>query len=161
MAGVRINIDSSVQGGSVSLELRRALDWMSLNWRALHKSIGAYLVRSIDRRFTTETAPDGQRWQPLSKARKKQKRREGLKSKILSAQGRPAGLRGQILYQANEQNVEVGTNLIYGAIHQLGGQAGRGLRSKIPARPYLGLSPADHDEIQTLLIEEIERTIGT
>lgn len=31
----------------------------------------------------------------------------------------------------------IGTNVVYGRIHEVGGVAGRGLRSVIPARPYL------------------------
>jgi phage virion morphogenesis protein len=47
--------------------------------------------------------------------------------------------------------VAVGTNRVYAAIHQLGGQAGRGRKVTIPARPYLGVSAADRVRILAVL----------
>lgn len=41
----------------------------------------------------------------------------------------------------------VGTNLEYGAIHQFGGQAGRGRKVKIPKRPFLSLTPNDEQDL--------------
>jgi len=43
-------------------------------------------------------------------------------------------------YDANQ--AMIGSNLVYAAIHQLGGNAGRGQKVEISARPYL---PADKD----------------
>lgn len=50
----------------------------------------------------------------------------------------------------------VGTPLVYGAIHQLGGSTGRGT---IPARAYLGLSEADRDEVVELVVDTLERRL--
>ena len=41
----------------------------------------------------------------------------------------------------------IGSNLDYAAIHQLGGQAGKGKKLTIPARPYLKLTDEDFGEI--------------
>ncbi|WP_018652757.1 phage virion morphogenesis protein [Actinobacillus capsulatus] len=41
----------------------------------------------------------------------------------------------------------VGTNEPYAAIHQFGGMAGRGQKVKIPARPFLSLTPQDEEDI--------------
>lgn len=46
----------------------------------------------------------------------------------------------------------VGTNVIYAAIHQFGGKAGRGLSVTIPARPFLQLT--EQDELD--LIDDIQ-----
>jgi phage gpG-like protein len=50
-------------------------------------------------------------------------------------------LRSSIKGGANRRGNKVigyiGSNVSYAAIHEFGGMAGRGLRSKIPARPYL------------------------
>ena len=46
-------------------------------------------------------------------------------------------LRNSITVQATENQVEVGTNVLYAAIHQLGGKAGRGKKAIIPSRPFL------------------------
>ena len=49
-----------------------------------------------------------------------------------------------------------GSNLVYAAIHQLGGAAGRGGKSLIPARPFLGLSPDGEEEILDLIGSYLE-----
>jgi len=38
--------------------------------------------------------------------------------------------------------------LVYAAIHQFGGACGRGLRTVLPARPYVGMSSASKGDIQ-------------
>ena len=40
-----------------------------------------------------------------------------------------------------------GITFLNAAIHQLGGQAGKGLKTEIPARPYLQLTDDDFAEI--------------
>jgi len=41
----------------------------------------------------------------------------------------------------------VGTNVVYAAIHQFGGKAGRGRKVTIPARPFLKLTDEDLEKI--------------
>ena len=41
---------------------------------------------------------------------------------------------------ASDNEVSVGTNIIYAAIHQFGGKAGRGKKVTIPARPFMPVS---------------------
>ncbi|AUI65203.1 MULTISPECIES: phage virion morphogenesis protein [Glaesserella] len=48
----------------------------------------------------------------------------------------------------DNDNAIVGTNVEYAAIHQFGGQAGRGQKVKIEARPFLQLT--DDDEVDIL-----------
>ena len=47
----------------------------------------------------------------------------------------------------------VGTNLVYGAVHQFG--SAEGSDQNIPARPYLGLSDEDRADIGDLVEGEI------
>jgi hypothetical protein len=54
---------------------------------------------------------------------------------------------GALLVQATGSRAVVGTNVVYAAIHQMGGQAGRGGRVKIPARPFLMVQDEDWREI--------------
>ncbi|MFA6574057.1 MAG: phage virion morphogenesis protein [Nocardioides sp.] len=42
---------------------------------------------------------------------------------------------------------QIGSNLVYARIHQLGGQAGKGHKTTIPARPFLSVEPADLKEL--------------
>ncbi|TEB09145.1 phage virion morphogenesis protein [Pelotomaculum propionicicum] len=75
---------------------------------------------------------------------------------ILKDRGR---LVRSIRSKARSDVVAVGTNLIYAAIHQFGGPAGRGRKVEIPARPYLGVSEADLSDIRECLEDFIkERT---
>lgn len=62
-----------------------------------------------------------------------------------------ARLMKSITSKGFRDRAEVGTNVIYGAIHQLGGQAGRGLKVTIPARPYLMVQDEDWAEIRKVV----------
>ena len=111
--------------------------------------IGRYLVASTHRRFERERAPDGTPWLKSARAIA-----EG--NRTLTDTGR---LRGSIAHVFTDggRGVEVGTNVVYAAIHQWGGRAGRGRRAKIPARPYLGVDEHDRDTILRIAAQAIER----
>jgi phage virion morphogenesis protein len=49
--------------------------------------------------------------------------------------------------QYDDTSATIGSNKVYSAIQQLGGQAGRNKKVSIPARPYLKLTQDDYDEI--------------
>jgi phage virion morphogenesis protein len=83
--------------------------------KPLMAAIGQSLVSSTIRRFATQSGPDGKAWTPLSKATLKKR---GPGAKALLASGR---LRQSITFNASSNQVEVGTNLIYARIQQLGG----------------------------------------
>jgi phage virion morphogenesis protein len=77
------------------------------------------------------------------------------KHSLLIGEGNP-GLLESIQNYTEGETVRVGTPLVYGAIHQMGG-AGTG-KPGLPARPYLGLSEANRQEITELvtgLVEDI------
>ena len=111
--------------------------------------IGRYMVASTHRRFERERAPDDTPWLKSARAIA-----EG--NRTLTDTGR---LRGSIAHTLSDggRGVEVGTNVVYAAIHQLGGRAGRGRRTKIPARPYLGVDERDRDTILRIVAQAIER----
>jgi len=130
------------------------------------KVVGEYMVRSTEDRFHRQgPAPDGTPWarlKPSTLARKKH-------HKILTESGH---LRGSIRYQlVGENSLAIGTNMVHGAIHQFGGRTPartivptrkkalfwpgaahpvhsvRHPGSVIPARPFLGVSAGDSEEI--------------
>lgn len=72
---------------------------------------------------------------------------QGLKHR----QGTPLvdteNLMGSITSSHNNDNAIVGTNVVYAAIHQFGGKAGRGQKVEIPARPFLVLTPEDEEDV--------------
>lgn len=79
--------------------------------------LGEYLQASTQKRFKTQSAPDGTAWTPLQPAYARRKKYN--KDKLLTLRGY---LRGGIHYQVVGPNaVDVGSNTKYAAIHQLGG----------------------------------------
>ncbi len=64
--------------------------------------------------------------------------------KILNDTG---NLKNSITAAFDNDSATVGTNLEYAAIHQFGGMAGRGRKVKIPARPFLSLTPQDEEDV--------------
>ena len=126
------------------------------------RQIGEALVSSTIRRFGEQKAPDGTPWQPLAAATvaprakdygKRGKIKKGAEARL---QGRKiliqsARLRNSISARVGGSKVAVGTNVVYARIHQFGGQAGRGKKVRIPARPYLGISRDDQEEIARIV----------
>ena len=161
-------------------EVIKALDRLHAKARRLapaFKNIGEVLLRSTQDRFNRQVGPDGHRWQRLTDASKASKAAKGQNPrKILTGRGY---LADSIRYQANDAGVRIGTNRIYGAIHQLGGKtkphvirpknkkalAWPGGRhparavnhpgSEIPARPFLGLSRQDRDRVLEVVSDHL------
>lgn len=113
-------------------------------------AIGNALKEEARLRFVEQASPYGPAWKPLSPATLANPRR-GRNAQILRDTGR---LMNSITYESNASSATVGTNVIYAAIHQFGGKAGRGRKVTIPARPYLptnGLPPDQMAEVVTVL----------
>lgn len=110
--------------------------------------IGSHLVASTLRRFEGERAPDGRPWLKSARAIA-----EG--NRTLTDTGR---LRRSIAHAVGDGGhaVEVGSNVVYAAIHQLGGRAGKERRTRIPARPYLGIDERDRDAIVRIVTRALE-----
>lgn len=109
------------------------------------RSIGEEMLPRISKRFKEEKGPDGTRWKPLASAtvQARLKRYGNSPLTILRMRGH---LAGSLNYQADRHSLRIGTDSsveAYAGIHQFGGQAGRGLKVHIPARPYLGFSDED------------------
>ena len=118
------------------------------NPSAAMDQIGRYLVASTLRRFERERAPDGSPWLKSARALA-----EG--GQTLTDTGR---LRGSIAHTVTDggRAVEVGSKVLYAAIHQFGGRAGRGRRVTLPARPYLGIDDRDRDAIARIVSRALE-----
>lgn len=165
MTGVSISI--SVEHAAITAALRGlSADWRT---RAL-KNIGELVVRQTKARFKAGTAPDGSRWAPLNPDYAAGKRGPG----ILRESG---GLRDSIVWQLRgADELRVGSVKTYAAIHQLGGRiAPRSAEAlvfrlggklvfaravTIPARPYLGLSPADIEAVSAVIADHAAEAAG-
>lgn len=110
------------------------------------KDFGEYMLRETEQHFKDEKSPFGKKWKKLSKSTLKYKKGR----KILTES---TILRGSIVYKASSDGLKVGTVVKYARIHQLGGNAGRGRKTKIPARPFLGYNKKDEKEFYTLARE--------
>ena len=130
------------------------------------RDIGEHLLNTTRERFVDQKAPDGKLWATLSPVTRERKRRN--KDKILTLEGY---LRGNLAYRAGPDQVEVGSPSIYAGTHQFGakkgafGKTARGAPipwGDIPARPFLGLSDDDQDEIGRIvaryLAEALDRS---
>lgn len=107
--------------------------------------VGALAEDQAKRRFDSAVGPDGApwpAWSPVYAATR------GSQHSLLVGEGH---LRGSIASYVTGLEAQVGTNLVYGAVHQFGSSDGA-----TPARPYLGVSDADAIEITDLLVTGIE-----
>jgi phage virion morphogenesis protein len=155
-------------------------DWEALgkHLRALAKGVPERLTRAVAegvasrtiRRFDEQKGPDGRPWPPLSPATlmgevgpkdrlkgggfsARAQRRMALRKALI----RTGRLRNSIAWKVMGSRVYVGTNVAYARIHQFGGRAGRGRKVRIPARPFLGFSEEDLEEVEALLREWLRR----
>lgn len=165
MAGTHLTVTLDDAQARAGLERLSRLDTQTLMPR-----LGEYLQRSTKARFKTQIAPDGRTpWAQLKE--RYAQRKKYNHDKVLTLRGY---LRSSIHYQIpNAQTVEVGSNQKYAAIHQFGGtiqkkarpatvhfgagktknlfvkkkNAARHKQVTIDARPFLGLSETDRQEI--------------
>ena len=158
-------------------EVRRELGRLAArlaNLRPFYKNVGEELVQSTQERFNAQQDPEGHPWKkdlPGTWARKKTKR-------ILRESGQ---LQDTIHYQASGDQLQVGSNKAYSAIHQLGGttrahtirpknkkalywagaahpvKSVRHPGSRIPARAFLGMSERDRARILEIAADYMAR----
>lgn len=135
---IRADGTSAVSRALVQLQL-------SIRLHELLTEIGASLLTSTQRRFEDEQAPSGAPWDPIQ--------RDGS---ILRDSGH---LYQSLTYVAGQSQVEVGTNVVYARIHQMGGQAGRGRKLTITPRPFLGLDDADRRELMEIVNDYVREAL--
>ena len=164
MSSVSVKVD--VDGNIDQLIIR--LDRISgIDKAGVMNAIGEGLRTSTQERFRTGTAPDGSSWEPSTRASEKKKGKTLVKS---------GALKNSIRARSDAFGAAVGTNKIYAATHQFGDERtiraknGKYLKFKIgdrfvsvpsvrvsiPARPFLGVSQSDDEEIRELLNEVFE-----
>lgn len=162
MAGTSIRLD-----GDVSAFLRKMRTYSELDRKNLNAALAETARESTLERFRQSKGPDGKRWKISIRAAT-----VGGKTLIDTAQ-----LRNSIKSYSDEKGFAVGTNTKHAATHQFG-EPGRTIRAKtrkglrfqvdgcwvtkkqvkvkIPARPFLGLSNEDMQEIKATVEDFIE-----
>ena len=121
---------------------------------ALMAAVAQSLESQTQQAFDQQGQPGGDKWQSLSESTIAQ-RTLGRKGKnpeppswpgqILNRSG-GRGLLGSVMSGSTASTASVGAgsgkSAKYAKIHQFGGQAGRGRKVTIPARPYLPITPS-------------------
>lgn len=116
------------------------------NLRPLMKNIAGIMADSTEENFKVEGRP---KWKDLSEKSKTARKKTGhYPGQILQVSGQ---LALSVTTQYDDSSAVIGSNKVYAAIHQLGGQAGKNKKTTIPARPYLKLTDDDFDEIISIV----------
>lgn len=133
-----------------------------VNFTALHKEIGEVVLSSTQERFKTQKGPDGRRWKPSGRV-------AATGGQTLSD---TRDLRNSLTVKATAKKAEVGTNKRYALVHQEG-KLIRARRKpflkfrtatgwvqtkqvKMPARPFLGISSEDRQEIKVVIRDHLQ-----
>lgn len=169
-------IDIELPYDHIIEQLRRLVGRLE-NRRELMGRLAGVMHRAVEDNFEAEGRPA---WQALHPGTTAARRKAGKDGKILQRDG---ALAASITPFHDDTQAVVGTNVAYAAIHQFGGQTKphvikprykRALAfggvivrqvqhpgSKIPARPFLVLTPEDGqdlvEETQDFLREQINR----
>lgn len=119
MASIVIDLDASRLQPYIQEIIKRTTDW-----RPVMRRLGMVAMRTSAQKF----AAQGPGWRPLSRATLLRRRGGGAKAKILQDTGR---LRQSVvsaeqrspgsIYNLQQTSLEIGSNLVYAAIHQFGG----------------------------------------
>lgn len=115
-------------------------------WTAARREIGEYLVGDIHDNINNQRLYDGSPM-PQSKAAIKRAGKTLIKDHHLY---------DSYVFQLARGGVVVGSNKVYAAIHHFGGETGRGHKTKITARPVMGVGERQQRRIGAYLVEAIE-----
>lgn len=141
-----ITISVKVEDGEVRAMLK-GISERTGNLTPAMRIIGQIVRNSVIKSFMEGGRP--QKWRPSKRAMK-----EGGKTLVDKAI-----LQNSIKPKAFPDRAEIGTNVVYAAIHQFGGKAGRGHKVNIPARPYLMVQDEDWTEIKAALMDHIMKGV--
>jgi phage virion morphogenesis protein len=118
--------------------------------------IGETLTESTKQRFGSQAGPDGQPWPANSPVTIERKGRDQPLT------GETGSLMDEIHYNlVGNDALEVGSPMEYAAMQQFGGDQAEfsHLWGDIPARPFLGFSDEDQDEILAIIQAHLENAI--
>ena len=124
----------------------------SQNLEPLMDDIGETIVNSIQKSFDNEKSPFGTPWE-------KSLRAEETGDKTLIKSGI---LHNSFTFESSVNSVKVGTNVVYGAIHNYGGNAGKNHSVTIPQRQFMPINSSNQlpnnlvDNIKDLIYEHLE-----
>lgn len=157
MAGIRFEIRNSGLEAGIARALAAAEDFSPAM-----EAVAGVLEASTRQRFEDGQSPEGEAWKPSRR--------------VLDQGGQTlvdrGALRDSIASASDRTTAVAGTNIIYAAIHQFGGEirprraralktpAGPRGRVTMPARPFLGFSQDDRDAILAILSDHLAKAFG-
>jgi phage virion morphogenesis protein len=158
-----MSVKVSVKSGPVIARLKKIAKGGNSLTGPLN-TIGEIILSSVEENFMREGRFESAgswrggntRWADLSPRTKAARAKQGKwpGKKLQMSQG---GLAASISKTVKGNTVTVGTNKVYGAIHQFGGQAGRGRKVTIPARPFLAVQDEDVEDMMDVLDRHISK----
>ena len=143
MSGLAMRV--TLQNMALPSEVLKRLS--RLNTQPMMDEIGDFVLSETLHNFDQEQTPEGEDWKPSQRARSKG-------GKTLQDTGR---LRDSYVYDAQRDQVEIGSNTIYSAIHHFGGKTGRNQAVTMPARPALGINDDIESEIGDIVVDFYRR----
>lgn len=118
MAGISYTVnDAAIK------EALQALRHKAGNLRPALRSIGEIIINQTDDAFESGVSPAGEPWKPSGRVRK-----FGGQTLVNTAR-----LRNSITKEVGSNDVQVGTSVVYAAIHQLGGDIRQQGRTQVNA----------------------------
>lgn len=143
--------------GALRIDMRRLLPFRQrlamlsqMRLARLVDTLGSEVEAQTRRRLSEEkTDPEGRPWVKWSDAYAAVRPERG------GLLDRDGGLVDSIAYEVDGDAVTVGSNLVYALVHQEGREDDMG----IPARPYLGISAENLDDLGQLVIDFVAREV--
>ncbi|MBO2611221.1 phage virion morphogenesis protein [Shewanella algae] len=152
MVGARIEV--TLDGDTGVIQQLQRLVTKGEQLGPLMNDIGEMLLFSHNQRNAEGIAPDGTPWAPLStatQALKPHHKNSPLRLNDILLQ--------QLLYQADENGLELGSNMVYAAMQHFGGTTSPKSMipgKEIPAREFIGLSSDDEQAVLDMVVEYLE-----
>jgi phage gpG-like protein len=150
VAGASITLNHKIDDKDV-LAAFADLEALGADPTPILEDFGEYWLNNHQERWGDEKDPETSTpWAPLSEDYKKRKQKNAGKILLLET-----NLRDLLNYQVNGASLALGTPVEdYGAAHQFGFE-----KRNLPARPYLGMSPADAVELKATVLHHAGRAL--
>jgi phage virion morphogenesis protein len=167
-SGVRLAIEFDDQ--AIQAHLAKLVAAEKGGFKAVRREVGAYMLGQIQDAFDNQKLFDGSAM-PLSEAAKggviykriKEGKRKGKLRKV-TVKPRKTLIDTRKLYRSYTYNLtgqaglEVGSDMVYAAIHQFGGETGsRKGRFNMVARPVVGMTDDHKAYVGDLMLAELRR----
>ena len=157
-------IKVQINEAEITAALSAAISSLADMSRVMNK-VGAAMRDQTEDRFKDEESPEGVAWAPRSPTTLAAYERRAQKAGGVSGWGGilhySGQLSGNIFHEYGPDFAQVGSAEPYAAMMQFGGTKARfpHLWGDIPARPFLGISDQDREEILDLISDALDHAL--